>query len=81
MRIRNVWIDGGSFFLGAILLVGTLGRLYDHLFRGKPFDHSYWYFGFSLLASAYFFWLAFRIGSNRKKLREVRRWMGEVTDK
>jgi hypothetical protein len=69
MRISNVWIDGGSFFLGLFFLGGAVGPLVSGV------KVTYWFAETFVFLALVFFWLSFKIGAQRKISRGPARWM------
>ena len=82
MRLRNPSIDGATAFVG-LLVTGAFASAVIGLLTDK---NSTWLaiaiggIALACVASVLLFVLPIRIGNDRKKLRDVKRWMGERSD-
>lgn len=76
MRIFQTWLDGGSIILALILFAAAIATFAEND-PGNGWRIAKWavvtlfMFGGVVLS-----WLAYRIGSNRKTLRDPSRWLG-----
>jgi hypothetical protein len=80
MKLRNMWLDGGSLTLATIMAGSAVVTIVGDIQSGT-FDTVSAVIAVAFVAATgAFVWLSIRIGGNRKKIRDVRRWMGDKSN-
>jgi hypothetical protein len=79
MKLRDIRLDGGSLMIGCIIVVTIATGLIDHWGRANV-QTVVAVVGICVAVALLFLWQSVRIGHNRQRQRDVRRWMGERSD-
>jgi hypothetical protein len=82
MKVANLSLDGGSLLTGLLIVVSATATIVSHLdgIRDAPLAVTIeiLVLGSIVVLSL---WQSIRIGTNREKLRDISRWMGETSNK